>query len=197
MTDEPGCLLDTMMPQFDVSERHEIVLPVRLSRAYAAIHTTDFAASRTVGLLLALRAMPARLLGRGGGARTGVRQPMTLATIESRGFVKLAEQVDREIVFGLEGQFWRLNGGVCTPRATAFATTAPRPGTARAVWNFACAPVNASTTRVSTETRVLCADATTRRHFRLYWTVIRPGSAIIRRMMLRQLKREAMRASGA
>ena len=48
-------------------------------------------------------------------------------------------------------------------------------------------------TRLTTETRVLCADAGSRRRFRVYWAVVRPGSGLIRRMMLRAVRREAER----
>jgi hypothetical protein len=43
---------------------------------------------------------------------------------------------------------------------------------------------------LSTETRVWCApDA--RAKFRLYWLLVRPGSGLVRRSMLRSIRREA------
>jgi hypothetical protein len=44
---------------------------------------------------------------------------------------------------------------------------------------------------VSTETRVQTTDASSRRRFAMYWFVIYPGSALIRRMWLRAIKRRA------
>ena len=45
-------------------------------------------------------------------------------------------------------------------------------------------------TRVTTETRVLCADDA-RPKFRLYWMLIRPFSGLLRRFMLRAIRQEA------
>jgi hypothetical protein len=44
-------------------------------------------------------------------------------------------------------------------------------------------------TSVTTETRVLAPDAGSRRAFRLYWLVVGPFSALIRRRWLRAIAR--------
>jgi hypothetical protein len=44
---------------------------------------------------------------------------------------------------------------------------------------------------VTTETRILGTDAAGRRNFGLYWRVIHPGSAFIRRMWLAAIKKRA------
>jgi hypothetical protein len=46
-------------------------------------------------------------------------------------------------------------------------------------------------TRVSTETRITATDTTTRVRFGLYWTLIRAGSGLIRRDLLRTVARRA------
>jgi hypothetical protein len=48
-----------------------------------------------------------------------------------------------------------------------------------------------------TETRVLCTDDEARRRFSLYWRLVGPFSALIRRVLLRRIKREAERSGGA
>jgi hypothetical protein len=65
-------------------------------------------------------------------------------------------------------------------------------GYAKAVMNFYLA-VRADNTGVilTTETRILASDPATRRKFARYWRVIFPGSALIRRMWLRAIKRRA------
>jgi hypothetical protein len=45
--------------------------------------------------------------------------------------------------------------------------------------------------RLSTETRVLGTDDSARRRFAVYWRLIYPGSALIRRMWLQAVKRRA------
>jgi hypothetical protein len=65
------------------------------------------------------------------------------------------------------------------------------PGWARATMNFLIEP-RGSGSLVTTETRVHASDARTRRRFGLYWALIYPGSALIRRMWLRAIKRRAL-----
>jgi hypothetical protein len=43
------------------------------------------------------------------------------------------------------------------------------------------------------ETRIFTPDAVARRRFRRYWLMIRPGSGLIRRLMLRSIRAEAER----
>ena len=47
---------------------------------------------------------------------------------------------------------------------------------------------------VSTETRVFANSPSARRQFATYWRLIYPGSAIIRRMWLRAVRKRAMTA---
>lgn len=49
---------------------------------------------------------------------------------------------------------------------------------------------------MSTETRILATDAIARRKFARYWTFIQPGSAILRRTVLRAVKRTAEQETG-
>jgi hypothetical protein len=62
------------------------------------------------------------------------------------------------------------------------------------VWTFSVEAQPPGTTRLTTETRVACADAASRRRFRLYWLVVRPFSGLIRTAMLSAVAREATRA---
>jgi hypothetical protein len=43
------------------------------------------------------------------------------------------------------------------------------------------------------ETRIFTRDAVARRRFRRYWLVIRPGSGLVRRLLLRSIRTEAER----
>ena len=49
-------------------------------------------------------------------------------------------------------------------------------------------------TLLSIDTRVVCADAATRRRFLWYWRLIQPGSGLIRRAILSRFRREAERS---
>jgi len=62
---------------------------------------------------------------------------------------------------------------------------------ASATINFRIEDAGPAACTLTTETRVYATDASTRRRFALYWRVIYPGSALIRRMWLRAVARRA------
>jgi hypothetical protein len=187
-------LIDDYLPRWDVRECHHIRVAASPETVYAALSETDLGAAPLVRLLLGARALAGAIMDGRAGVRSlagRARAPITLRTFEARGFRRLAERRPAELVIGLEGRFWRPDGDLRTPLAESFATTAPAAGTARAVWNFALTSLPDGTTELTTETRVLCADATARRRFLPYWLLIRPGSGLIRRSMLRAVRRSA------
>lgn len=112
------------------------------------------------------------------------------------GFLLLSEEPDRELVLGTIGRYWGLAGGV-PPRlisdAQAFAAFAD-PGYVKVTCNFFVEDEGVGWSRVVTETRVLGTDSSASRKFALYWRVIYPGSATIRRMWLKAIKRRAERS---
>lgn len=180
-------LIDELMPAYDFSERHATTVHAQMDKVYLALTTADLSASPIARFLLAIRALPARLSGhRQPGASF---RPRTLRDAERLGFYIVAENPPAEIVVALQGKFWTPAGGMeCASRA-ALEDPIP-PGIARAIWNFS---INArdGVCTLTTETRVSCADAAARRRFRIYWFFVRPGSGIIRRMMLRTIRRLA------
>jgi len=190
-------LIDTYMSEYDVSERHQTRVAASREATYAALWTANLANAPVARMLLALRALPAALGHGVAGVRTLWKRgskPITLATFEERGFRVLAELPPTELVIGLEGQFWRLTGNLCTPPPTAFRPQPAAPGTARGVWNFHLRVLADGATELTTETRVQCADAGARRRFLPYWYAIRPASGMIRRAMLREIRRSAERS---
>jgi hypothetical protein len=187
-------LIDDYLPRWDVRERHHIRVAASRERVYAALGETDLGGGLLVRLLLGARALAGAVMEGRAGVRSlagRARAPITLRTFEARGFRRLAERRPAEIVIGLEGRFWRPDGDLRTPLAESFAVEPPAAGTARAVWNFALTSLPDGTTELTTETRVLCADDAARKRFLPYWLVVRPGSGLIRRYMLRAVRRTA------
>ena len=191
-------LIDDLLPVYDVREQHRVQVRASPSAVYAAISTTDLGDDRLVRALLFARALPGamrhgiegvRALGRGG------RAPATLQTLEANGFRILAERPPAEMAIGIEGRFWVLGRAVCTPPAESFRGEIPA-GMARVVWDFRVVSRGLDVVELTTETRVKCADAATRRRFIPYWMIIRPGSGLIRRAILRAIKKTA-EASGS
>jgi len=98
-----------------------------------------------------------------------------------------------ELLVGLQGRFWTLTGEL-EPLDAAAARRPVPAGRARAGWNFATQPLPDGGTLLSIDTRVVCADAATRRRFLWYWRLIQPGSGLIRRAILSRFRREAERS---
>jgi hypothetical protein len=114
--------------------------------------------------------------------------------LKKTGFIELAVLPERELVFGLIGQFWKPLGGLCKVSAEEFGEF-QGDGYAKAAWNFNLISTSATTTRLSTETRVRIFGRSTKWKFRLYWLFVGPFSGIIRIAMLRQIKRKAEASS--
>ncbi|MCS4537752.1 MAG: hypothetical protein HYY67_02680 [Thaumarchaeota archaeon] len=107
------------------------------------------------------------------------------------GFVILDEVPDKEIVFGAIGQWWKPTG------ATFYRFSSlkefrefDQPGYARVCGNFYVDTQTRSDGLVllTHETRVEAADSTAHAKFKLYWRVIYPGVALLRRMLLEAIK---------
>lgn len=184
--------LERILPRFDVNERHSTVVRADAARAYAALREVDLADSWLAVVLFRIR----HLAGLIGGASPQRPPHLRLDDFLRAGFVLLADEADAEIVIGVAGRFWRTSGGrlPVTPEAFASFTV---PGTAKAATNFRVQPIGPGRTRVSTETRVLCADGSARWRFLLYWTLVGLGSALIRLELLRLIKRSAEREERA
>ena len=192
-------LIDAFLPAYHVTERHSTVVKVPAEQVYAALRRADLADCRVVRLLLALRVLPAALTGGVRGwakLRKRMSESIRLREFEEEGFAVLAETPPKELLIGLVGTLWTLRSGMRAVDARSFKESQPA-GTARAAWNFAIEPAATGGCRLSTETRVQCADPASRRRFRMYWLLIRPASGLIRRCMLRAIKREAERDPGS
>jgi hypothetical protein len=132
--------------------------------------------STIIRLLYRLRGMP--------------DQSLTLDGMIETGFVLLADDVGREIVLGLVGQFWTPSGTLEKVDAGEFAAFR-QAGLAKAAVNLVFWPLADMRSRISTETRVYCCDTASRQRFRLYWMLISPFSGWIRKEWLRLIKTQA------
>ena len=178
-------LIDQFLPDYDVIEHHEVDVDAPVDEAYQAVRNFDLGRSPVVLLLLFVRGVPRMLTG-GGRAVTEARLDQLLET----GFVVLEEEPGRELVLGVVGKFWRPTSGFRRIEPGEFADF-DAPGFAKAAWNFVVSERAGRGSTVVTETRVLCTDDDARRRFSRYWWLIGRFSALIRRVMLRNIKREA------
>lgn len=180
-------LIDRFLPEYDEFEHHETEVDAPADRTYRAVKEIDLARSPIVLALLAARGLPHLFTG-----AVKPKRRLTLDDILESGFVVLAEEPDRELVLGIVGKFWQLSSGVHPIEATEF-TDFDEPGFSKAVWNFLVTERPSGGSTVVTETRVKSTDADARGKFGWYWRLIGPFSALIRRIVLGQVKREAER----
>lgn len=191
-------LLDDLMPVFDVAERHHIRVRAAPTTVFSAIKSFDLSDSLLTRTLLFLRAVPAALTAIARSPHTvftelrARRAELRFVDFERAGFRVVAERPPEELVIGVLGKFWSTRGELRADVSAAHFATDPPRGYALAAWNFTVLSQQDGTTQLRTETRVRCApDA--RLRFRLYWLLIRPGSGLMRRAMLRAIRRQAER----
>jgi len=177
--------LDEFMPVWQFGEYHSIEIAVPPARAYEAMRAV------TADEILLFRTLT--WIRRGGRQlpesilNAGKDRPLIDVATRS-GFLTLAEDARREIVIGTVVK--RPAGTKVALNADVFRKPLP-PGYAIAAMNFRVAPNGSGGSTVSTETRVFASSDEARRSFARYWRVIYPGSALIRRMWLRAIKRRA------
>src|SRR5215510_14523256 len=187
-------LLDDFLPEFDVRTHHAIRVAAPPEHVYACLWRTNYDHWGITRALYALRTLPAFFSSpmetRRRFLKEAQRQHFTLQDLLANGFVLLDEQSGNELVLGTVGRFWRARGQLCVTSPRRFVEPPPA-GMAKAAWNFSVGLHPKGGTELRTETRVLCADAATRRRFRAYWTLIRPASGLIRREILAAVCKQA------
>jgi hypothetical protein len=182
--------LDEFAPVWQFSEFHTIRIAAPPSRVYEAIkrvRADEILLFRTLTWIRrGGRPLPPSILN-----AAGRESLLDLATRTS--FVWLADEAPREMVVGTVIVAPPGTRGTLTPQV--FQRTLP-PGFILATMNFVVMPDANSGSIVSTETRVFANSSATRWRFAIYWRLIYPGSAIIRRMWLRAVERRATGPDG-
>src|SRR5687767_13788933 len=182
-------LIDRFMPRFDVSERHERRVDAPPDVVFEITRNVDLSRSPITALLFGIRRIPQLITGNAVSI-----SKMTLDSLIDYGFVVLADEPGEEIVLGAIGTFWKPTGGMRPTVAEEF-TGFTEPGFAKGIMNLRVQPFGAGSSLVVTETRVLCTDASSRRKFKAYWTLIGPFSALIRTQMLSLIEKDVAAAS--
>lgn len=184
--------IDAWMPEYDFSERHRTRIRASAAAVYRTLWEVDLGAHPVARALFAARSLPAILARRARPFER--RRSFTLKDAVAGGFVLLEEQAPEECVLGVTGSFWQLSGNRLPTDPREFRDPPPS-GAARVAWNFALSPAADGGTLLSTETRIRCSDPASRRAFGRYWLLIRPGSGLLRRILLRLIRLEAERRS--
>jgi hypothetical protein len=183
--------LDEFAPIWQFREFHTIRVaapPPRVFDAMKRVRADEIRLFRTLTWIRrGGRRSPPSILNAG-------RSEFLIDVATRSGFARLADDPPRELVIGTV--VMAPPGTQDTLTAQVFQRELP-PGFALGVLNFAIAPDGPGRSIVSTETRVFATSPSARRRFAVYWRIIYPGSAIIRRMWLRAIQRRATSAVNA
>lgn len=174
-------LHEKYLPQYHFSEKHQIVIRASPEKIFPFVENLDISGSWIIRSLFLLRGMPARM--------------MQMRELNRSRFIQLDHQENKEIVIGLIGQFWKLNGNLQEFEAHQFIAFNDTRF-AKAVWNFELKLYSSIETVLATETRIYCPDETAKKRFTRYWFAIRPFSSLIRKEILKSIKAKAEGASG-
>ncbi len=189
-------LLGEVMPEAEHHEVHDLWLDATPEDAFRALAEVTGREIRLLAPLMVLRGLPAYLTGRDIDAERDIPTlpkaggQRIFDDLERSGFVRLAEDPGREIVFGVVGRFWKLAGSVLhdTVLDRESFTSFAKPGYAKAAMSL-LVRAEGRGSRLITETRIIATDPAAARSFRRYWRLIRPGSGLIRRGWLAAVRR--------
>jgi hypothetical protein len=193
---EPGAsehddLLDRFMPAYEVVERHYTRVSAPAAMTLAAAREQDLLQLPLVRRIFKAREIVLR------ATPDNRPQPRGLvAAALALGWGVLADLPDRELVVGAVTRPWEANvtfGALPPDKFAAF----HEPGFVKIAWTLRADPIDAETSIFRTETRATATDAAARARFRRYWAFASPGIALIRRLSLRPLAREAERRARA
>jgi hypothetical protein len=178
-------MLDRLLPNWEVSERHQIRINAPDSVAFAAARTLDLNESPGIRAIFRLRQLIMR-----SGQREYYGPRSVIERAHALGWGVLADIPGRRVVLSSVTQPWQPNIAFRALSGVDF-TGFSEPGYAKVIWSIAVHPQGPNRAIVSTETRVRTTDAESRRRFRLYWALMSPGILIIRYLGLRLIRRQA------
>lgn len=181
-------LLNKYLQYYHFSEKHEIEIKANKENILKAIiDLQPNEISNLFKVLFFIRSIPPKILGK--NYIGFCPDTPLLKQLEEKGF-KILETNDHEIVFGVIGQFGKLKKGEIY-NIDDFINFNEMESV-KVATNFFLVE-REDTVLLSTETRIYNTDKKSRRIFAVYWMIVYPGSALIRRIWLKAIKRRAER----
>jgi hypothetical protein len=176
--------LETLVPRWDRRERHNKWIDADPDTVWNALRSLTAREVPVTRLLFRVRA------GFGGAAPNP-----SLPLVEALPFQRMADRRPSELTVGtvVRSSVRRSRTEVTAPLDLDSFIVFAEPGWTKAAMDFTLEPERDGT-RLRTETRVVSADDNARRSFALYWLMIRAGSGLIRRDLLRGVDRKARAA---
>ena len=184
--------LDRLLPEPAHVIAASIDIDAPPSRVWHELMTVTLASLPVTSALTALRHLPARLIRRTGPLRGQD------TFLEETPIPVVVANPPLQVISGGLTQPWRLLGGPPAPPLDLPQLHHwDKPGWVMVLMSFTLTPQRGTAiTTLSTETRIGINDRLTARRFAPYWWLIRGGSAMIRREVLKQVKRRAEASPG-
>jgi hypothetical protein len=181
-------LLDLALPEWDVRERHQRLVSAPVEAVWAAVHEVTVGELRLTRTLMTIRSL--------GHYDVGDSDQLMLEMLPP-GEVSRREPYDLVCAMVSPSTMLRpMTSGPQTQPGTVAELCRPLPdGWVRVAMDFRLEPSGPGTL-LTTETRVLATGPHARRSFGAYWLLIRAGSGLIRREMLRAVALRAEAAGG-
>lgn len=168
-------LIDQFLPKYDFVETHGIKIHASAAEVFKTLDEIDLSESWVIRGLFFLRGLPS--------------QKLRFADLKKSRFEILGIEENKEMLLGLAGKFWTINGNLQKVNADNFQKF-DKKGFAKAVWDFSLEE-NGRETFLKTETRIQCLDEESRKSFRFYWSLIQPFSGLVRKEILKIIKLKA------
>jgi hypothetical protein len=183
--------IDRFMPAYQFNEFHATRIRASPAEVFRSLKTVT---AREIWFFRALTWIRSQRFSRSQRESIMAAPPdKPLLEVAQHDFLVLEENPDRELVMGTI---------VMCPEPLRISNPRPqdfmkfdRGRSAKAAIDFRITDEGAGWSGLTTETRVFATDAAARRRFAVYWRIIYPGSALIRRMWLSAIKRRAERTS--
>ncbi|HEX9092842.1 MAG TPA: hypothetical protein VF902_02550 [Coriobacteriia bacterium] len=181
---QPRTRLDDVMPEYQFSEIHTILVHARPEQVMHATRQSTFGDMTSLATLLKVRGAAIRTPAPRGG---DLQDKRVLDAFTASGY--LLDGSDHEIVlFGAANVREQRRPDVRT--AQQFVDYRER-GSVKMAFDFRAEEAGDGWSVVSTETRVMALDDATRSGTGRYWRLIVPGSGLLRRQWLDGIKRRA------
>lgn len=184
---EVAAVLDDFLPDAPYRTRYATTIATDGEATWRAMRTITARDLALTRILVAVRRMSLSTLR---PDQEETDRPL-LETFVERDFTVLREDEPRALVLATTGRPWQLRSQLSAPAGTEDFAAYDEPGAVRIAMSFELAEAGEGRTRLSTETRVSPTDDAAAGRFRRYWTVVRPGSDVIRLDVLRAVRRRA------
>jgi hypothetical protein len=178
-------LIDSILPEYDHHERHRSRVGAPPERVWDLLFSLRVADLPTTMRLVRLRGGPSAWFGEAPEAGS-------LRAIDSFAPRQISAEKPTELVLGDIAKYASSTPSrPPIPRGDLDAFSAfTEEGWSKVAMNFHLEP-HPDGTLVTTETRVLTYGASAKRTFALYWFMVRAGSGLIRRDLLRAIRQAA------